>query len=325
MLVAGLSGPATGASAAVTPSPGGSVGFRLMDAPADRSQDPRARVYIVDHLAPGTTIQRRVEVSNDTARSVHVPLYAGAASVEQGEFKAPGGSGGNELAGWVTLSPPAVDVVAHGTAQATATIAVPASASAGERYGVVWAELPTSQAGAVSLVNLVGVRMYLSIGPGGEPPSSFDIDSLVARRDPQGNPVVAVEVHNTGGRALDLSGQANLSGGLGHLSAGPYDVQTETLGIGEKRDVLVPLDPAIPSGSWDVQIHLHSGLVEHAAEGRLVVPPASGGAQAPVRAKPLEAGPGHLVPAVVVGVLVIAGVFFLLAWRRRRREETPLP
>ena len=48
-------------------------------------------------------------------------------------------------------------------------IDVPVDASAGERYAVVWAEVsaPASAAGGVTLVNRVGVRVYLSVAPGG--------------------------------------------------------------------------------------------------------------------------------------------------------------
>jgi len=324
LLVAGLSCPAIGASAAGSATPSGSVGFRLVDAPTDRAQDPRAHIYIVDHLAPGTTIHRRVEVSNGTAQAVRVRLYAGDAALEQGEFNAPGGPGSSELAGWTSVSPPAVDVAPQSAVQATVTIAVPSSASTGERYGVVWAELPPSQGtGGVSLVNLAGVRIYLSVGPGGEPPSSFVIQSLVARHDQQGQPIVAVQVRNTGGRALDLDGQASLSGGPGRLSAGPFDAKNETLPIGQSADVLIPLGPAIPSGSWTVQVTLHSGLIQNTAEAVIEVPTASATAQAPVRARPVTSGPGHLI--LVAGV-VLAGAAsegLALAFRRRRPRSLP--
>jgi hypothetical protein len=326
LLIVGLSCPAIGASAAGSPTPGDSVGLRLVDAPADRAQDPRAHIYIVDHLAPGTTILRRVEVSNGTAQAMHIRLYAGAAALEQGQFKAPGGPGGNELAGWTSVSPPAVDVPPGGTMQATVTIRVPSSASSGERYGVVWAELPASQAnGGVSLVNLTGVRIYLSVGPGGEPASGFVIQSLVARRDQQGHPVVAAQVRNTGGRALDLAGRASLSGGPGRLSAGPFDAKNETLPIGQSGDVLVPLDPAIPSGSWKVQVTLHSGLVENTAEALLEVPATSEPAQARVRARPVKSAPHSLT--LIAGVVLLGAVSLGLAGaaRRRRRQRQSLP
>jgi hypothetical protein len=325
LLIAGLSCPAISASGAGSPTPDNSIGFRLVDAPTDRLADPRAHIYIVDHLAPGTTIHRKVEVSNGTAHAMHIRLYAGAATLEQGEFKAPGGPGGNELAGWTSVSAPAVDVAPRSAVQATVTIAVPSSASTGERYGVVWAELPPSQGnGGVSLVNLTGVRIYLSVGPGGEPASSFVVPSLVARRDQQGHPVVAAQVRNTGGRALDLSGHASLSGGPGRLSAGPFDAKNETLPIGQSGEVLITLDPAIPSGSWKVQVTLHSGLIENTAEADLVVPATSEPAQAPVRARPVKK-PGPSSAVLIAGVVLVGAVSVGLAltFRRRRRESLP--
>src|SRR5688572_30162225 len=38
----------------------GSIGIRLVDAPVTARDDPRAQIYIVDHLAPGTVITRRI-------------------------------------------------------------------------------------------------------------------------------------------------------------------------------------------------------------------------------------------------------------------------
>src|SRR5688500_16468940 len=75
---------ASGAAAAQEPE---TVGIRLAEAPQNRADDPRARLYIVDHLAPGTTINRKVEVSNNTRDAQHVVLYAGSASIEEGGFR----------------------------------------------------------------------------------------------------------------------------------------------------------------------------------------------------------------------------------------------
>src|ERR1700680_1500825 len=50
----------------------GSVGVRLLDVPANAVTNPRARDYIVDNLAPGTTIHRRIVVSNTTTSAQHV-------------------------------------------------------------------------------------------------------------------------------------------------------------------------------------------------------------------------------------------------------------
>jgi len=73
-----LAGPAAAVNAAPAPASAptaagaGSIGIRLVDAPVTARDDPRARVYIVDHLNPGAVIHRRVEVSNTTASTAHV-------------------------------------------------------------------------------------------------------------------------------------------------------------------------------------------------------------------------------------------------------------
>ena len=58
-------------------SAAGGIGLRLVDAPATARDDPRAQVYIVDHLAPGTVIHRRIEVSNTHAPPPHRPVRRG--------------------------------------------------------------------------------------------------------------------------------------------------------------------------------------------------------------------------------------------------------
>ncbi|MDP1793557.1 MAG: hypothetical protein Q8K63_05395 [Acidimicrobiales bacterium] len=63
VLVCAIVFVATGASAAAQES-GGSISIRLLDAPTNRADDPRAKTYIVDHVSPGTTISRRVEIGN---------------------------------------------------------------------------------------------------------------------------------------------------------------------------------------------------------------------------------------------------------------------
>jgi hypothetical protein len=63
--------------------------MRLVDVPVSAGNDPRARLYIVDHLAPGTVIHRRVEVSNTTSSPTHILLYAAATGIANGSFRGP--------------------------------------------------------------------------------------------------------------------------------------------------------------------------------------------------------------------------------------------
>lgn len=66
----------------------GSIGIRLVDAPVDRADDPRAHSNIVDHLPPpGDVIERRVEVVNDTDGAVTLPVYVGGAELEGEVFR----------------------------------------------------------------------------------------------------------------------------------------------------------------------------------------------------------------------------------------------
>ncbi len=303
------------------------VGIRIVDVPTSRTDDPRARQYIVDHLAPGTTITRRVEVSNDTPKPQVIQLYAGAASIVDGNILFGEGRAANDLTSWTKVDPPEVRPAAGAKALATVTIAVPRDASPGERYGVVWAELP-SQAppgGGVTAVNRVGVRMYLSVGPGGEPPSDFAITAFEGRRDPDGRPLLAATVSNSGGRAIDLSGELRLTNGPGGLSAGPFPAKLgTTLGLGQSEPVLVPLDPAIPLGPWDARIVLRSGTTEREATARVTFPEASAVSTPPVPTKPTADGVGILPLALAAAaVIAVAAGAALLArrWRRRTRLD----
>ncbi len=312
-IVAVIAAPAAHASAAE-----GSIGLRLVDAP-NGGKDPRARLYIVDHLRPGTTIQRRIEVSNTTASPAHVELYAAAASIENGEFRGAEGHTPNDVSTWTLVRPGATDVPADGKALATVTIAVPRDAAPGEHYGVVWAEARSAPgvAGGITQVSRVGIRLYLSIGPGGAPAADFTIDSLTAQRSADGQPTVVAAVHNTGGRALDMSGTLKLSAGPGGVNAGPFPASLgTTLAIGATAPVTIALDKALPSGSWDAEITLKSGLIERTAKATITFPDA--GASAPVKPKVTKGGsPAPVIAGVAALLLAIAGG--TIALRRRAR------
>lgn len=300
------------------------VGIRILDAPTNRSDDPRARIYIVDHVSPGTTIARRVEVTNSTASTQVVQLYPAAGSIEEGGFQFAEGRAVNELTGWTSLDVATVSPPAGGTSMAMVTIAVPADASPGERYAVIWAELPAAvpSGGGVAAVNRVGVRIYLSVGEGGEPASDFGITTFEAQRDPQGNPVVAATVRNTGGRALDLGGQLQLTNGPGGLSAGPFEAKLgTTLGIGQVEPVVVNLDPAIPAGPWDARITLRSGTTERSASATITFPPAAASTAPPVATGTGASNSRGLVPVLVGAPILLALTFLALQVFRRRRAD----
>jgi hypothetical protein len=82
--------------------------------------------------------------------------------------------------------------------------------------------------------------------------------------------VVLATVHNTGGRALDMSGTLQLLAGPGGLSAGPFPVTLgTTLAIDDTEPVTIALDKRLPAGPWDARITLRSGLIERSARATI--------------------------------------------------------
>lgn len=113
---------------------------------------------------------------------------------------------------------------------------------------MVWAQVASTGQGNIQVVNRVGVRMYLDIGPGGEPPSDFTIEKLTSGRSRDGRPELAAQVRNTGERALEISGNLSLSDGPAGLRAGPYRVPAgTTLALGDTGSVKVVLVDISPS------------------------------------------------------------------------------
>jgi hypothetical protein len=303
---------------ATTASPG-SIGIRLLDVPASQANDPRARLYIVDHVAAGAVVQRNIEVSNTASSRLAVSLYAAGATIESGSFIGDAGHTANDLSSWTTVSQAAPQIQAGGTATATVTIAVPTDATAGERYAIVWAEVRTSAgAGGVTEVNRVGVRIYLSVGSGAAPAASLTIGSLTAGRSAHGNPVVIATVHNTGGTALDMSGTLQLSDGPGGLSAGPFLAALGvTLAIGATEPVIVTLDEVVPTGPWLAHVTLSSGLIERSAQATITFPPS--GTASPVKAAATHhrSNAANVATVVVIAWMIAASSIAVL--RRRRR------
>jgi CheY-like chemotaxis protein len=295
----------------------GSIGIRLVDAPVSAKDDPRARVYIVDHLNPGAVITRRVEVSNTTASTARIALYPAAASIEEGSFLGGAGHAINDLSTWTTVTPAEPDVPAGGKLMATVTITVPADAAPGEQYGVIWAEARSADSGGggVTQVSRVGIRLYVSVGPGGAPAANFSIDSLRAERSASGEPTVVASVKNTGGRALDMNGSLELNGGPGGLNAGPFPASLgTTLAIGATAPVTIVLDKALPAGPWDARITLKSGLVEQSADATITFP--ASGSSAAVATNAEKSGlPKAALALVGAGVVLALG---FVGFRRRR-------
>jgi hypothetical protein len=272
----------------------------------------------VDHLAPGTVILRRVEVLNTSASTAHVTLYASAATIEKGSFIGAAADTQNDLSSWTSVDPGSSDIPAGGRATATVTIDVPLDAAPGEQYGAVWAEVRSAPVadGGIIQASRVGIRIYLSVGPGGAPAADFTIDSLTAERSPNGMPTILATVHNTGGRALDMNGNLKLLAGPGGLSAGPFPATLgTTLAIGDTGSVTITLDEEIPAGPWDARITLRSGLIERSARATITFP--ATGASPSVITSSIRPALLSLIAAGLVALL-LAGMAALPVLLKRR-------
>jgi hypothetical protein len=265
-------------------------------------------------MAAGARLTRSVELDNTTRSIVDVSVYPAAASIVRGRFAFAPARDGNDLSSWTSVSHELVRLAPGTKAFDTLTIIVPVGAQSGERYGVLWAQVSTTPAagGGVTLVNRVGIRMYLSIGPIGGSPSGFTIGPLSAGRSRSGQPFVAANVHNTGKSTLDMSGSLTLSDGPDGLRAGPF---VATVGAivapGVFEPVTVHLLANLPRGPWQADLSLASGALHHSAVGRISFPPIAAASNSPA------AFPTLLLLETVL-LVVLAGVAFALLVSRRR-------
>ncbi|MFC4536642.1 hypothetical protein [Sphaerisporangium dianthi] len=295
------------------------IGIRLLEASSNRRDDPRALIYIVDHINPGTRISRRLEISNTSRSAQRVTMLPGAAVIDHNKFVPAPNRDANELSSWISVDRPVFVVPAKSNVQVKATITIPETASKGERYGAIWAKVASAlKPGSgrnVTMVNSVGVRVYLDVGPGGDPPSDFRIEQLTPGRAKGGVPMVKAMVTNTGQRAIDLVGWMWLSDGPSGMKAGPFPAQVgTTLAPGTGAPVVVTLDDRLPDGPWRVKLMLESGRVRRTVTGTLSFPQkdATWG-----RAARLDAFSPWMYVAVGVLATVIAMTLAGLVIRRR--------
>lgn len=296
------------------------ISIRLAEAPTARADDPRARVYVVDHVAPGTRFTRDVEVTNDTGRPRTIDVYPGPADIVDGTWTVGDAGEKSELTAWVSTGRDRLSLAAGESAVVPVTFDVPDTATEGERYGVVWASTAGDGDGQVQMVSRVGIRIYLSVGPGGEPTTAFEATALEGRRTEDGALQAVATVENTGGRAVDLGGRLSLTDGPGGLRAGPFDVGNRTiLAPGETGEVSVDLDPSLPLGPWHARLRLASGQATDSISATLTFPDTVGTTEGEQDTWPWW--------AVVAGGIALLGLLAWLLRRRRRRdhgvEESP--
>jgi hypothetical protein len=311
---------ATSSSPSDAPGPQGTLGVRLVDVPVSEAGNPRALRYIIDYLPTGTVIHRRILVANDEARTARFTVYADAAFISGGQFVGYAGATRNELTNWVSVQHPTVTLAAGTSVMDMVTIRVPLGATRGEHYGVIWVQ-QTAKARArdgesgVTEVSRVGVRLYVAVGRGGAPPTSFDITSVTGHLTDAGRPMIVAHVNNTGGRAIDVNGSARLTDGPGGTSSGPFPAQRiVTLAPGQSWNMAFAVPKSLPDGSWRATVTLASGLTKATATSPIQLT-ANVAAQAATSATPwIWLALGGLV------VLVVA-----MGWyaRQHRRRQAP--
>jgi hypothetical protein len=273
---ASIAVPAT--SALASPAPGlQQFGVRLFDVPVAAAHNPRALRYIIDFVHPGSVIRRRVLVLNQETRREHFAVYPDAARITHGMFVGDAGATRSELTRWTRLQHRTLTLSPGASAPDMVTIRIPRGATRGEHYGVIWvqqaARVRTARGTAIKEINRVGIRIYLDVGHGGAPPTRFDITSLTAHRSPDGQPVILARVHDTGGLAVDLSGQARLTNGPGGITAGPFrEQQVVTLAPGQSGNLAFTESKNLPGGSWHATVTLVSGLTTATAQSDIQIP-----------------------------------------------------
>jgi hypothetical protein len=306
----------------------GGIGIRLVDVPVGSRDDPLARSYVVGEIAPGASIRRRVEITNSTRSTADVAVYPAAAGFRRGTFGFAPGHSQNELSSWTSVSRGLLRLPQDSKSYETLTINVPEDASSGMRYAVIWAEVTARApaAGGVTLVNRVGVRMYLSIGPGGVAAANFAIGPLRAERSETGEPLVVLVVHNTGTRTLDIAGNLTLAKGPGGLRAEPFPVKLESaLAPGHSESATATLDKRLPRGPWQARVRLRSGPIQRAVVATITFPHL-GTAANPAEGSVDQPEHGHLIlPAILVAALALTALGLQLYRRNGSADSVTIP
>jgi hypothetical protein len=290
------------------PAPRG-LRVQLVDIPAAQAANPRALRSIVGHVPPGTTIHRHILIANRGAAVAHVAVFPDAAIISNGVFVGSAGRTRSELTTWTRTSRQKLILPPHSAANVAVTITVPKDATAGERYGVIFAQetshLPIADGFAIDEVNRIGVRVYLLVGRGDAPQTTFVMGPPSVTRSADGLPLVATRVRNTGRRAVDLSGYLTLTDARGGR-AGPFGTRlTATLAPGQSGQVEMDLGKGLPNGLWHARLVLVSGLTQRRMDATIHV------ADRPA--------PGLRIPRYLIAALAVATAFALFMMLVRRR------
>jgi hypothetical protein len=304
------------ASYKVPASKSGTIGIRLVPVRGG-THSPLSHSYIVEHLAPGTSLSRSVEVDNDTKSFADLSVYVAAANVVKGQFHFATGRTSNDLASWTSVKKDTLRLAPHTEVFDAVTLKVPHDATRGEHNAVVWAAISESPSDGkgITLVSRVGVRMYVAIGPGGSPPSEFSIGILRASRSSSGQLQLAAQIDNSGGNTLELSGHVTLSQGSDGLHAGPFSTQLgAVLAPHRSEPATVSFDSRFPQGPWHVRLTVSSGSLRHSTMTTVTFPSRT--------VRNTTTGNEELsvtFMAILISLVLAAALAYTLSRRRRAR------
>lgn len=300
------------------------LGIRISGAPAERAEDPRARVAIVDSAIAGATSGSwRVELENDTPEPLTVEVFPTAARVEDGQFRIPATRIENDLTSWISLGHDQLTIPPRERREVEVRIQVEAGAAGGERFAAIVAEPPPVDDGSLAMINRVAARVYFGVEGASPLVSDFEVVEMSAGRDTSGQPHVVLDIRNTGDRTLEVSGDLRLTDGPAGLEAGPFAATDPALlGPEAPGQVRFLLDPQIPAGPWLARADLVSGVIERSAEATITFPDQAGDLSDPVTVTPIERQRRILLPlAVILFLVALLALLFVLFVRRRRKDE----
>ena len=309
---------ATSARSSAAPKALGQFGARILDVPVSAADNPRALAYIIDYLPTGTVIHRRILVVNEEPRRARFSVYPDAAYISNGQFTGYPGATRSELTTWISVQHPVVTLAPGASVTDLVTIKVPRGATRGEHYGVVWVQQTAKRSAStgfgITEVARVGVRVYLAVGHGGAPPTSFDISSITGQMSASGQPLIVAHVNNTGGRAIDLSGTARLADGPGNTSSGPFRARKiVTLAPGQSWNMTFAPPKSLPVGSWRATVTLVSGITTAVGTSTIRFAPIPAATASLSVMQWIWLGLGGLA-------LVLSLVMGRYAWQHRRRQ-----
>ena len=139
--------------------------------PARTAQHPGIRSWFVYEAEPGTIIKDKVELINNTGKTVtmHVAVLDGAVTSDGGYTFVGGESESKDIGTWAKLEKTEVTLAPKEHRFINLTVTVPENADVGSHPGgvVVWEKqalsATTKQGGQLKIITRVGARMYLTV------------------------------------------------------------------------------------------------------------------------------------------------------------------